>query len=226
MPKIAKPNRNRLPEVAGESLEVRFFTRAVEIGQEGEAPKIRGYAAVFNAPAQITPRFREQVAPGAFRSSLTGGDVRALLNHDPNYVLGRTSAGSLRLWEDDTGLRFEVDPPDTQWARDLLVTMRRGDISQGSFGFRVRTQSWDADESLRTLQDVELHDVSVVTFPAYPQTSCHVLGDIYDKILAGTLGDDERIRLRAHATHLLTVTGADRDELDLLRRRLALSEIP
>lgn len=148
--------------------------RAVE--KEGRA-KIVGYAAVFNEPSNPLGGFIEYVAPGAFRRTLKeGADVRALLNHDPNYVLGRNKAGTLKLEEDDKGLRVEIDPPDTTWARDLMESLKRGDINQMSFGFRVREDKWEKRDgkTVRTLLDVDLFDVSVVTYPAYPATTVGV----------------------------------------------------
>lgn len=146
-------------------------TRAVDGGR-----KIEGYAAVFNTPADIAGLFREIVAPGAFRKAIPRDDVRALINHDDNQVLGRNRAGTLRLAEDSTGLQFEISPPDTQTARDLMVSMERGDINQMSFAFRADVEVWDLTDDLaeRTIEDLELFDVSVVTYPAYPETSAAV----------------------------------------------------
>jgi hypothetical protein len=136
---------------------------------------IRGYAAVFNEWADIIPGlFRERIAPGAFRKTIHEADVRALVNHDPNYVLGRNKAGTLALREDKHGLAVEIEPPDAQWARDLMVSMKRGDITQMSFGFRPvkwTEENGGPNEPLDvTLQEARLFDVSVVTFPAYAQT--------------------------------------------------------
>lgn len=142
--------------------------------KEGEAGKmIRGHAAVFNKDSEEMFGFTERIAPGAFTRTLKeGADVRALFNHDPNVVLGRSKAGTLRMSEDKEGLAVEIDPPDTQAARDLLVSIERGDISQMSFGFRTIRDSWHTEEKrmIRTLEEVELFDVSPVTFPAYPDT--------------------------------------------------------
>ena len=132
---------------------------------------VAGYAAVFNSITDIGGMFREQIAPGAFKPSLAA-DVRALFDHDSAHVLGRTKAGTLRLKEDERGLAVEIDLPETQVARDLTASMARGDIDGMSFGFRVTKQEWDdtQDPPLRTIREVELHEVSVVTFPAYDDT--------------------------------------------------------
>lgn len=141
-------------------------------------PRIVGHAAVFNQWASIGGMFRERVMPGAFKRAIDTQDVRALFNHDPNVVLGRNRANTLTLSEDATGLRYEIVPPDTQAARDLLISIERGDISQGSFGFRATQggQQWNWDPAVpeRTLTDVDLFDVSPVTFPAYEGTDVAV----------------------------------------------------
>jgi hypothetical protein len=159
-------------------LERRAFTLdKIAITRADDKPKIVGHAAVFNTETDIGGYFREKVAPGAFRDAIGRDDVRALFNHDPNFVLGRNKSGTLRMAEDDVGLAVEIDPPDTQIARDLLVSMERGDISQMSFGFMVRKQQWEEDDKgvvTRTLIEVELFDVSPVTYPAYPTTDVGV----------------------------------------------------
>ena len=102
------------------------------------------------------------------------GDVRALFNHDPNHVLGRTSAGTLTLSEDENGLRFEISAPDASWARDLHASVQRGDINQCSFAFDVIEDEWRhmaGAPDRRTLKKVRLYDVSIVTYPAYQATS-------------------------------------------------------
>lgn len=158
-------------------LERRAVTTAELRAEPGERPKIVGYAAVFNQLSEDLGGFVEVIRPGAFKRALAeGADVRALWNHDPNHVLGRTTAGTLRLVEDDYGLRFEADPPDTQWARDLLESIRRGDVTGTSFAFRAREDRWGTQDGqpLRELHDVDLFDVGPVTFPAYRTTTVAV----------------------------------------------------
>lgn len=153
--------------------EVRALSAPVEVrAAEGGGRTIAGYAAVFNSETDIGGYFREVIAPGAFADSISA-DVRALFDHDSAHVLGRTKSGTLRLREDDKGLAVEIDLPDTQVARDLAASMERGDIDGMSFGFMVTKQEWDEtqDPPLRTIRGVELFEVSVVTFPAYPETS-------------------------------------------------------
>jgi len=154
-----------------------FEIEGLEIRKSKDGKRtIAGHAAVFNRVAD-GGWFREQVAPGAFKDSLGVDDVRALWNHDPNHVLGRNKAGTLRLSEDERGLAIEIDPPDTQTARDLVVLIERGDVSQMSFGFQTIKDSWetkDGDKDIRTLEKVKLWDVSPVTFPFYKDTDVAV----------------------------------------------------
>lgn len=137
-----------------------------------EPKKIEGYAAIFNSPTSIGGWFMEQIAPGAFAGALSG-DVRALFNHDENLVLGRTTNGTLQLAEDTRGLRYSIDPPDTQVARDLMTSIERGDVSQSSFAFICIRDEWDYsdDMAVRTVLECELFDVSPVTYPAYDDTA-------------------------------------------------------
>lgn len=152
-------------------MERRALTAPLEVRASDTGRTIAGYAAVFNSETDIGGFFREKIAPGAFGPSLKA-DVRALFDHDSSKVLGRTKAGTLKLSEDDHGLKAEIDLPDTQTARDLAASMERGDIDGMSFGFRVTKQEWDetSDPPLRTILEVELFEVSVVTFPAYADT--------------------------------------------------------
>lgn len=156
----------------------RRFIPATEIRAEteGETRRIVGYAALFNTRSQDLGGFTEIIAPGAFRKALEKSDIRSLFNHDPNLVLGRTKAGTLRVTEDERGLRIENDLPDTQVARDLEENMRVGNVDQMSFAFRVlkEGQKWEHRDGVlfRTITEVdELYDVSPVTYPAYADTT-------------------------------------------------------
>jgi uncharacterized protein len=156
-------------------VEVRTFN--AEFREDGEKKIIRGYPIVFNKLSEDLGGFKEEVAPEAVKDTIQKDDIRALFNHDANYVLGRNKAGTLRLNPDDKGLAFEIDLPETQWARDLHASIKRGDITQGSFGFRINKEQWNSEKGkmpIRRLLDVSLRDVSIVTFPAYPQTSAKV----------------------------------------------------
>jgi len=141
---------------------------------DADAGKLAGYAAVFNTEADIGGWFFERIQPGAFAKSIgRGDDVRALWNHDPMHVLGRTASGTLSLREDEHGLHVEILPPDTQLGRDVTTLIKRGDVSQMSFGFRVVSDKWEMRDGkeVRTILEADLLDVSPVTFPAYDATS-------------------------------------------------------
>lgn len=156
------------------NIERRFST---ELRVDTSAQKIVGYAAKYDLSSEDLGGFREFIRPGAFQRSLDSNpDVRALIDHNPSLILGRTVSGTLRLETDATGLRVVIDPPDTQYAADLMAVMARGDVSQMSFAFTTTEDSWDLvdGQRVRSLLAVELHDVSVVTYPAYPDTSVAV----------------------------------------------------
>jgi uncharacterized protein len=159
-----------------EKIERREYPVELRVRRDdGKPPKIAGHAAVFNSLSMDLGGFREQISPGAFAVTVTQDDIRALFNHDPNMVLGRNVAGTLVLMEDNTGLYYEINPPDTQVARDLIANIEAGNITQNSFGFRVLPEgdTWEEDANgqlVRTLKNVKLYDVSPVTYPAYPQT--------------------------------------------------------
>lgn len=142
----------------------------VTIRQEEPYVVAHGYAARFNRLSQNLGGFVEQIAPGAFTKTLKEQDIRALFNHSEDNVLGRMSAGTLSLTEDDEGLSYEIRLPDTTVGRDLAVLLERGDISGSSFGFRTLEDDWSETEQgypLRTLRAVSARDIGPVTFPAY-----------------------------------------------------------
>jgi len=133
--------------------------------------RLSGYAAVFNESSVPLP-FKESIAPGAFRKTLSETpDVRLLINHE-GLPLARTKNGTLKLTEDDRGLLIDAELADTTEARDIYKLVERGDVDQMSFAFRVIRQKWSEDRSRRVLTEVSLADgdVSVVTYPAYPTT--------------------------------------------------------
>lgn len=155
---------------------------AVETRDDG-SKFISGYAAVFyragddGTEYRLWDRFVERIRPGAFQRAIAERqDIRGLFNHEPNNLLGRSTSGTLRLFEDETGLRYEIDLPDTQIGRDVRTWIERGDISGSSFGFAARSVEWtqDGENEIRTLVDVDLFDVGPVTFPAYKGTTASV----------------------------------------------------
>lgn len=143
---------------------------AAEVRAEGR--KLVGYAAIFDHETRISD-FREIIRRGAFAASLASGkDVLALVDHDTGRVLARTKSGTLKLSEDERGLRFEIQVPDTSAGRDVLALATRGDLGGASFGFTVSDggEHWTGDR--RELRAVTLHEVSVVqSWPAYDGTS-------------------------------------------------------
>lgn len=156
-------------------VETRRAVPGVETRAADGKRTLVGYAAVFNTEAEIGDYFIERVDPGAFDNAITG-DVRALIDHDTGRVIGRTKSGTLRLSTDSTGLKCEIDVPDTTDGNDLWTLVERGDISGMSFGFMVTRQEWDdtGDQPVRTVLEVELYEVSACAFPAYDDTTLGV----------------------------------------------------
>lgn len=133
---------------------------------EGDDMVLEGYAAVFNSETDLG-HFREVISPGAFDDVMTD-DVRALINHDPNLILGRTANGTLELSTDERGLKYRVKLGGQQYAKDFYESVKRGDISQSSFAFTIDKQSWNEERTVRSVDKVrQLLDVSPVTYPAY-----------------------------------------------------------
>lgn len=160
------------------NIERRGFK--VEMRAEGEeSRKIVGYAALFNTRSEDLGGFVEVIEPGAFGDSIGRSDIRALINHNDNLVLARSTTGTLKLEEDEKGLRYEFDVPDTTYGNDLLTNVRNGNITQSSFAFSLGSgeeyESWEEMEDGRLLRKIKkfdrLYDVSPVTYPAYRATT-------------------------------------------------------
>lgn len=144
-----------------------------KIRENGEDIFIEGYFAVFNTRYEMWEGAAETVLKGAFTDTL-GEDVRALINHNTDFVLGRTKAGTLELTEDDIGLfgRIKINKNDSD-AMNLYARVQRGDVNQCSFGFDIIDETYKTDAQgnvLWELRKVKLYEVSVVTFPAYEET--------------------------------------------------------
>jgi len=157
------------------NIEKRAAT--IEAAQETESRMVTGYAAVFDSDSEDLGGFIEQIERGAFKEAIQTSDVRALFNHDNNFILARTASGTLKLYEDERGLKYELEAPNTSMGNDLLEMIKRGDISQSSFGFTVDDDEWSSKEGIafRKIKKVKrLYDVSPVTFPAYPEASVAV----------------------------------------------------
>lgn len=208
----------------GSEVEVRTFRMAeVRVGGDPTHPRIDGKAAVYGVPS-VDIGFIERIEPGFFENVLED-DVVAEFNHDPNFVLGRTTSGTLRLKDTPEALETTIFPPGTDLIRDLVLEpMRRGDIHQMSFKFRVKPDGdrWETDEEgafHRTLKRggcAQLYDVSVVTEPAFPQTSAQVrskLHELQSQLAAAggqaaQAGEGDEVQVQAH--------------LDRMRRELEL----
>ena len=172
----AEKKLNNLPESERNEImekEIRTFGMELRAMDQEEKRTVRGYAATFESRSGDLGGFIESIDREAF-SETDMEDVRALFNHDSNFVLGRTKAGTLRLMVDENGLAYEIDMPDTQLGRDMYESIKRGDISQSSFAFTIEDDEYrkEGDTVYRTIKKIKkLYDVAPVTFPAYESTS-------------------------------------------------------
>ncbi len=160
-------------------IEKRFSNEKVELrsDKETQAHKITGYASVFydgtkKTEYELWENYIERIMPSAFDNALKSDDVRALFNHNPNFLLSRTEAGTLQLSVDDKGLKYEIDIPDTQAGRDVKISLERGDLTGSSFAFIVDESVYRevGDLFIREIKSVKLYDVGPVTYPAYEGT--------------------------------------------------------
>jgi HK97 family phage prohead protease len=168
-PVIKGAREERLVRV--EDLELR--------ADDGASPIITGHPLVYGKWSDDLGGFRERILPGAATKTIGESDIRALFNHDPNFVIGRTRSGTLELSDQAKGVAMRATPPATTWATDLVTSMRRGDIDQMSFAFTAIRDEWrepkkDGDLFERDIAELRMYDVSVVTFPAYVQTDAQV----------------------------------------------------
>ena len=161
-------------------MEKRYFNVELRAEEGKDNVTVTGHGAVFNQEANIG-WFYERVQPGAFDEAIKSSDIRALKNHDPNFVLGRTKSNTLRVGTDNEGLTYSYDSPDTSYAKDLIISMRRGDIDQSSYAFTLKRKDedgengdkWEEDENGKVVRTIlpngvkRLYDVSVVTYPAF-----------------------------------------------------------
>ena len=148
----------------------------LELRMDGDKQTVVGYGAVFNSMSNDLGGFREYISPEAFEGRMDD-DVRFLFNHDPNYVLARTTNGTLRMSVDEKGLRYEADMPNTSTARDLVELLKNGTVNQSSFAFIVEDDSWEMKDgmNIRTINKVSrLYDLSSVVYPAYSEASSSV----------------------------------------------------
>ena len=185
-----------------EKMQMRSATSKFEVRESGEELYIEGYFSVFNSNYELWEGASESVAPGAFSNTL-GGDIRALINHEPRLVLGRNKAGTLELKEDSHGLwgKVRINPNDSD-AMNLYERVKRGDVDQCSFGFDIIREDTEfrEDGSVHwTIKEVRLYEVSVCTFPAYEETSVSARQKDYEEIQkrkAETWRETMRLKLK------------------------------
>jgi hypothetical protein len=214
--------------------ETRRLEGRIELRESDDGTvTLTGKAIVYNSLSDDLWGMREKFIPGAFASSLEGDDtddVRALAHHNRDQVIGRQSAGTLRLNDQPDALYFEIDMPKTSYANDLVESIRRGDITGMSFGFRAIEDEWDYDDTtganLRTVKKARLREISPVSWPAYPQS----VVDAEKRNLSETL-DEVRAKLQESDKGDDTGDGGDgggtlnnehRESLELWRTQIEL----
>lgn len=165
-----KKYNNTIMEKRLFNIENRFETK--EDGQE----VVVGYGSIFNSRSENLGGFYEYISPAAIsEETIAKSDVRALINHDQNLILARSTTGTLNLTVDEKGLKYEFDIPETSYGKDLAINMQNGNLNQSSFAFTVASNGdeWSTDEDgndIRTITSIDrLYDVAVVTYPAYSQ---------------------------------------------------------
>jgi len=183
--------------------QMRSIASKFETREENDERIIEGYFAVFNSNYEIGPGMSESVAPGAFKNTLSG-DIRALVNHDTTLVLGRNTAKTLELSEDERGLwgRIRINPNDSD-AVNLYERVKRGDVSQCSFGFDILDEETEFREDGGvhwTIKEVKLYEVSCVTFPAYESTNIDARSKQRDDILKRRT-EEWRIKMKERLNH-------------------------
>lgn len=183
--------------------QMRSIASKFETREENDERIIEGYFAVFNSNYEIGPGMSESVAPGAFKNTLSG-DIRALVNHDTTLVLGRNTAKTLELSEDERGLwgRIRINPNDSD-AVNLYERVKRGDVSQCSFGFDILDEETEFREDGGvhwTIKEVKLYEVSCVTFPAYESTNIDARSKQRDDILKRKT-EEWRIKMKERINH-------------------------
>lgn len=196
--------------------QTRSLRAELKTRTEGEGSElyIEGYFAVFNRETELWRGAYEEIAPGAFANTLSN-DIRALINHETRLVLGRNKSGTLELREDSYGLwgRVKINPNDTD-AMNLYERVKRGDVDQCSFGFNIIREDteWREDGSVKwTIREVDLHEVSVVTFPAYEDTGVQARKQQVEEHRA-RLFEARRQKIIERVRNIGTQTTADQQE--------------
>lgn len=193
--------------------QMRSVASEFQTREDGEDLKIEGYFAVFNSIYDIGAGMSEEVAPGAFSETLSG-DIRALVNHDTTLVLGRTSAHTLELREDTRGLwgSISINPNDTD-AMNLYQRVKRGDVSQCSFGFDILEEDTEIHENGDvhwTIKKVRLYEVSCCTFPAYESTNISARSEERDRLLERK-AEAWRTKMKERIKDVKSITPEEKD---------------
>lgn len=193
--------------------QMRSVASEFQTREDGEDLRIEGYFAVFNSIYEIGAGMSEEVAPGAFSETLSG-DIRALVNHDTTLVLGRTSAHTLELREDTRGLwgSISINPNDTD-AMNLYQRVKRGDVSQCSFGFDILEEETEIRENGDvhwTIKKVRLYEVSCCTFPAYESTNISARSEERDRLLERK-ADAWRTKMKERIKDVKSITPEEKD---------------
>ena len=188
--------KDKIPEQ-----EVRHIPVNVEIREEEGKNYLDGYVVEFEKQSHLIWFFREKVRKGAFEETLRNDTIKGLFNHNTDLVLGSTKSGTLKLQEDDRGLKFELELPNTTAGKDAAESIKRGDIDGVSFGFQSITDEWDEtdpQEPIRTLVKVKLFEISPTAFPAYPdsQVSARSVKDAYKRFADTAQGSDQSAEIK------------------------------
>lgn len=193
---------------------VRSIATDFQTREDGELLAIEGYFAVFDSVYEVGEGMTESIQHGAFTSSMEN-DVRALINHDTTLVLGRTKAGTLQLKEDEHGLwgHVDINPNDVD-AMNLYNRVKRGDVDQCSFGFNIVSERADVSEQGSvhwTIEEVDLHEVSACTFPAYEETSISARSQEFANMKARSLAAWKE-SMKARFDHGTKSTGTPQED--------------
>ena len=225
--RIEEENEGRAKGQALSKMETRINPAEFEVRETEDGMQFSGYAAVFESDSEPLP-FIERIAPGAFKGSLRNrNDIKLLWNHDTASVLGSTRAGTLRVTEDARGLFVEADLPNTSTGRDARELIGRGDVDSMSFGFTVARNGdeWSADGSVRTLTKINLHEVSIVAFPAYTATAGSTTVRGLDRVAQrASIDADELADALLKIENGEDITSADRQLLTSVIDELAPAE--
>jgi uncharacterized protein len=198
---------------------------------DGQKPVISGYAAVFWDPNDVGSEYSlysdivERIRPGAFDRAVREDDVRGLYNHEECEVLGRTKSGTLRLSVDLKGLRYEIDPPDTETGNDVVTLLERGDIDGSSFQFEATRVTWEEFKAnpdaptkyVRWIEEVKLYDVGPVTFPAYTSATSGVRSKESEESIRGEFDTWKRGENQSEAA-------VDLDQIEIALKKMEFDE--